>query len=87
MGHPWIYVKKGRLRKIIIEKLDEPQTATELAKRIGRHRSSVSRTLLELAGKGFVTCINPDDDRERHYQLTNQGKKIKAQLRDKNKAH
>ena len=62
-----IFLKKGRLRKQVLEKLNEPKTATELAKELGRHRSSVSRVLLELEKKSFIKCINPEDDRFRHY--------------------
>jgi DNA-binding MarR family transcriptional regulator len=76
-----IYVKKGRLRRAVIIKLDEAQTATELAKKLGKHRSSVSRTLLDLADKGLVACINPEDDRERHYQLTANGRKAREKVR------
>lgn len=62
-----IFLKKGKLRKQILEKLTEPKTATELAKELKKHRSSISRTLLELEKKGFVKCANPSDDRFRHY--------------------
>ncbi len=62
-----IFLKKGRLRKEVIMKLTKPKTATEVAKELGKHRSSVSRVLLELEGKGYIRCINPKDDRFRHY--------------------
>ena len=62
-----IFLKKGRLRKEILSRLSKPKTATELAKETGRHRSSVSRVLLDLKKKGFVKCVNPEDDRFRHY--------------------
>lgn len=62
-----IFLKKGKLRREILSHLDKPKTATELAKEIGRHRSSVSRVLLELEKKGFVECINKEDDKFRHY--------------------
>lgn len=82
MERKWIYVKKGKLRKEIILELDKPYTATELAKKLDKHRSSVSRTLLDLAEKGLVACLNPEDDRERHYELTNEGRKVKNDLED-----
>ena len=55
-------------------KLKEPKTATEISKEIGKHRSSISRILLSLEKKGLVKCVNPEDDRYRHYQITNKGK-------------
>jgi len=62
-----IFLKKGKLRKEVLEKLDNPKTSTEIAKELGKHRSSISRTLLDLQKAGFVKCINPEDDRFRHY--------------------
>jgi len=62
-----IFLKKGKLRKEILKKLDTAKTSTELAKELGKHRSSISRTLLDLQKAGFVKCINPEDDRFRHY--------------------
>ena len=66
-----IFLKKGKLRGKILEKLDKPKTATELARELGKHRSSISRVLLELKRKGFVNCVNPEDDRFRHYIKNN----------------
>lgn len=62
-----IFLKKGKLRKIIFDTIKEPKTATEIAKEIGKHRSSVSRALLKLERKGLVKCVNPAHDRFRHY--------------------
>ena len=63
-----IFLKKGKLRKKVLAKLDTAKTSTELAKELGKHRSSISRTLLDLQKAGFVKCINPEDDRFRHYE-------------------
>lgn len=62
-----IFLKKGKLRKQVLAKLNEPKTATELAKEMNKHRSSISRILLELEKKGFVKCVNPEDNSFRHY--------------------
>jgi DNA-binding MarR family transcriptional regulator len=62
-----IFINKGRLRKEILSSLDKPQTATELAKMLHRHRSSVSRTLLSLEKEKLVRCLNPNDDKFRYY--------------------
>ena len=62
-----IFLKKGKLRKEVLERLDKPKTATELAKEMGKHRSSISRILLELKKQGLIECVNPEDDRFRHY--------------------
>jgi len=47
--------------------LNGPKTSTEIAKEIKKHRSAVSRVLIEMERKGFVKCINPEDDKFRHY--------------------
>jgi DNA-binding MarR family transcriptional regulator len=62
-----IFLKKGKLRQEILSKLDTPKTATELSKELKKHRSSISRTLIELKKAGFIKIINPEDDRFRHY--------------------
>ncbi len=62
-----IFLKKGKLRKEVLSRLDKPKTATELAKELGKHRSSISRILLTLQNKKLIKCINPEDDRFRHY--------------------
>ncbi len=62
-----IFLKKGKIRQLVLNKLNEPKTATELAQELKKHRSSISRTLIELEKKGFVKIVNPEDDRFRHY--------------------
>ena len=63
-----IFLKKGKLRREVYNHLDKPKTATELVKELRKHRSSISRVLLELKKRGFVKCVNPEDDRFRHYK-------------------
>jgi DNA-binding MarR family transcriptional regulator len=62
-----IFIKKGSVRQQVMDRLTEPKTATELAKEIGRHRSSISRVLIDLEKKGLVRCVNPEDNKFRHY--------------------
>ena len=62
-----IFLKKGKLRRIVLEKLDKPKTATELSEELKKHRSSISRVLIELEKEGFLKIVNPEDDRFRHY--------------------
>ncbi|MBI2575857.1 helix-turn-helix transcriptional regulator [Candidatus Woesearchaeota archaeon] len=69
-----IFVIKGKLRKSILTFLrDKPKTGKRLSKELGKHLTSVSRTLLELEKKRYISCINPDDDRHRYYKITNKG--------------
>ncbi len=43
-----IFFKKSKLRQKVLDLLTEPKTATEIAREIGLHRSSISRILIDL---------------------------------------
>ncbi len=62
-----LFFKRGKLRKKVLDSLKEPKMATEIAKELKLHRSSVSRILLKLQEKGFIKCLNPNDKNFRHY--------------------
>ena len=62
-----IFLKKGELRTEVWEKLNEPKTATDIAKELRKHRSAISRVLLDMERGGFVKCVNPEDKSFRHY--------------------
>ena len=62
-----IFLKKGYLRREVWEALKEPKTATDIAKELRKHRSAISRVLLDMEGVGFVKCVNPEDKNFRHY--------------------
>lgn len=62
-----IFLKKSELRREVYIHLDKPKTATDLAKEVGKHRSSVSRVLLDMERVGLVKCVNPDDKSFRMY--------------------
>ena len=62
-----IFLKRSELRKKIYDSIKEPKTATEIAKEIKKHRSSVSRVLLDLQKGGYARCVNPEDGNFRHY--------------------
>ena len=53
---------------MVLETLTKPKTATEIAKELKLHRSSVSRALINLEKNGFVRCVNPKDKSFRHYE-------------------
>lgn len=62
-----IFLKKGELRKEVWTKLDKAKTATDLAKELKKHRSAVSRVLLDMEKEGLIKCVNPGDNNFRHY--------------------
>jgi len=70
------FVSRGKIRKEVLMNLDKPLTPTQLSEKIKTHRSTTSRTLLELEKKGLVKCITPNENMGRFYEITKQGKKI-----------
>jgi len=74
-------VVNGTLRKKIILNLIIPNIATNLAKKIDVHRSSISRALLFLEKNSLVKCVNKDASFGRLYKLTDKGKKVYDMLR------
>lgn len=62
-----IFLKKGELRRLVWKSLDKFKTATDIAKNIEKHRSAVSRVLLDMEKAGLIKCINPEDSSFRHY--------------------
>ena len=62
-----IFLKKGKLRQEVWDKLDKAKTASDIAKEIEKHRSAISRVLLDMQKEGFVKCVNPEDASFRHY--------------------
>jgi predicted transcriptional regulator len=62
-----IFLKKSELRKAVWNNLTKPKTATDIAGELKKHRSAVSRVLLDMQKKGFVKCVNPEDKSFRVY--------------------
>ncbi len=62
-----IFLKKSGLRKSVWQKLDKAKTASEIAKELGKHRSAISRVLLDMEKAGLIKCVNPEDKSFRHY--------------------
>jgi DNA-binding MarR family transcriptional regulator len=62
-----IFLKKGELRQEVWNKLDKAKTATEIAQELKKHRSAVSRVLLDMEKEGFAKCVNSEDKSFRHY--------------------
>ncbi|MFA5070914.1 MAG: hypothetical protein WC511_00915 [Candidatus Pacearchaeota archaeon] len=60
-------MKRSELRKEVWDRLIKPKTATDIAKELKKHRSAISRVLLDMEKEDFVKCVNPEDDKFRHY--------------------
>ena len=66
-----IFLKKSKLRELVWIALTKEKTATDISKELGKHRSSVSRVLLDLEKEGFIECLNSEDNSFRHYAKKN----------------
>jgi len=66
-----LFLKKGNLRKLVYEHLTEPKTASELSKELKKHRSAISRVLLDMDEGGLAKCLNPKDKKFKHYVRLN----------------
>lgn len=62
-----IFLKKSQLRRDVWKRLDKPKTASEIAKDLRKHRSAISRVLLDLEKESLAKCINPKDKNFRVY--------------------
>jgi len=62
-----IFLKKGELRREVWDSLNKEKTATDIAKELKKHRSAISRVLLDMEKEGFIKCVNPEDNSFRHY--------------------
>jgi len=62
-----IFLKKGELRKKVWDRLDKAKTATEVSNELKKHRSAVSRVLIDMEKEGFIKCVNSEDKSFRHY--------------------
>lgn len=57
-----------------------PATPTDIAKKTGQHRPSISRALIELEEKKLVECLTPDEKLGRIYRVSKKGKDVFGKL-------
>lgn len=75
------YIMRSSIKAKILELLEKPQTPTQIAKKLDIHRSSVSRSILNLEEKDLVKCLTPDERMCRLYQITGKGKKVLEEVK------
>lgn len=68
------YLSRGKTRLSIIRLLDKPMTPTKIAEILKTHRSTVSRSLLDMEKKGLIKCLTPKEKTGRLYLVTKKGK-------------
>ena len=70
------FVARGKVRKLVLLNLKNPLTPTLLSEKITIHRSTTSRTLLELEKKKLVKCVTPKEKMGRYYEITDKGMQV-----------
>lgn len=76
------FIKRGaKARAKIFELLEKPSTPTEIAKRLGKHRSSVNEVLAILTKKGFAKTVTEKGKKYTLYALTPKGLKTLKEIK------
>lgn len=82
------YVKHvlGVDRRIIVMKALDREgafSASDIAERTGRSVQNISRAIDELEAKGLIECLTPEKQSWKRYLLTDMGKAVLDNLRNK----
>ena len=75
------YIVRGKVRLSILNVLDKPMTPTKIAEQLKNHRSTISRSLIDMEKRGFVKCLTPKEKTGRLYLITKKGKSILKNIR------
>lgn len=80
------YVQDGKNREdtlTLLERKEVPLTPTEIGNAIDISMNAASRAVRQLADRDLVVCVNPDSHRNRGYRITEEGRKVVQELREK----
>ena len=75
------YIIRGKVRLSILNDLDKPMTPTKIAEQLKNHRSTISRSLIDMEKRGFVKCLTPAEKTGRLYVITKKGKNVLEKIR------
>lgn len=74
-----IFLERSKLRIQVLEALSTGTViASFLAKKLHKHRETISRVLKDLLKQELAECVNPDQPHFRKYQITRKGKEVLA---------
>lgn len=79
----WVLSVDRRLLVMRALEATEAFSAAEIAERTGRSVQNISRAIDELEGKGLIECLTPQKHSWKRYLLTEQGKAVIDDLRDR----
>ena len=75
------YIKNSKYRTKIMKALQgDVKIPSQLSRETGVHLTHVSHTLSDLRQRGYIECINPEEQRGRLYRLTENGEKLAEKL-------
>ena len=75
------YIVRGKVRLSILNVLDKPMTPTKMAEQLKNHRSTISRSLIDMEKRGIVKCLTPKEKTGRLYTITKKGKIILEKIK------
>lgn len=73
------FLDRSKNRKEILKLLDEEDGAlrpTDMAKKLGIQRTNISTRVTDLLEEDLVKLLNPEDNRNRYYKITEKGKEL-----------
>lgn len=73
------YLDRSKNRKKILNLLADKEEAlrpTDIAEELEVQRTTVSERITDLKEEGLVKLLNPDDNRNRYYRITEKGKEL-----------
>ena len=73
------FIDRSKNRKKILEFLaskDEAQRPTDISEELEVQRTTISERITDLKDEGLVKLLNPDDNRNRYYKITDKGKEL-----------
>lgn len=77
------YVRRSVRRQRLMEQLDQPMTASQIAKATGVKVKAVCRVIAELRDQGLIRCLAPDAGRCRPYTRTPMGAAVWSQIAER----
>jgi len=77
------FIDRSKNRKKILEVLaseNEALRPTDISEKLEVQRTTISERINDLKDENLVKVLNPDDNRNRYYKLTNQGEEFVSRL-------
>lgn len=73
------FIDRSKNRKKILETLiseDQALRPTDISEKLGVQRTTISERITDLKEEDLVKLLNPEDNRNRYYKVTEKGKEL-----------